>query len=201
MPCSCVPHTSPASEPSPSRQREEPNGPLETLAVIAPRQAAGTLRPMSLTLAFVTGDVTRIREAIVTEHPEALDEPAVVQNSADFSLHIQPSDLDLLSLAMHHHGDADAPLRLRPHLEVLVDEPDRGLLAVSADWVRYVAAVDPADAPELTRDWFGAMAREHGAGVADPSDDAVESVAALVDLCRAAIGAGADVYHWWLGPL
>jgi len=152
---------------------------------------------MGLTLEFYQGDPDALALAFENAEFEVLDDPGVVARTADLSLHITPRDLNLLSLQVGRITGAD-PMELRPHLDIVVDEEDRGLLAVSASWVAYLAALKPSHVASLVSAWFEAMQREHGDSGIRVTPEATRGVRDLVDLCVAARLAGSSVMHAWM---
>jgi hypothetical protein len=90
---------------------------------------------MGLSLIFYLGDSDAIARAATDLELERLDDPGTVTHSADFSLHIAPSDLDLLSESIGR-GSAQEPRGLRSSLEPILDEADHGVLLVAPDWVQ-----------------------------------------------------------------
>lgn len=83
---------------------------------------------MGLTLEFLIGEKAAIVKAVENENFEVLD---LIEESglySDFSLHISPTDLDLLFLVISDHLGKD-PISLRDNLDTIdcySDHPDRG---------------------------------------------------------------------------
>jgi hypothetical protein len=152
---------------------------------------------MGLTLEFLVGDVEKMAEAIRECDYDLLDDPECVSLRADFSLHLEPRDLNYLSQQLAEFGGR-APMDLRSHLSVRVDEEDRGLLLVDRDWVSYVAAV-PDSAPSAIADrWAAAMRQQYDDPELLPTDAMVASVSALVALCKTAHQHNVQVAHLWI---
>lgn len=150
---------------------------------------------VGLNLCFGTGDADRL-VALAREDPDAYLDELEAGLAADFSLHLEPADLDRLSTAVGRvAGHAERPLR--PSLDVLVDTADGGLLAVADEWVEYAARADPGRAGEVAEAWFEAMRRDHGEADLSVTPEATGAVRDLLELCAAAAGRGTPVLHWW----
>jgi hypothetical protein len=152
---------------------------------------------MGLTLEFLVGDAEKMAEAMRECDYELFDDPECVSLRADFSLHLEPRDLNSLSHQLAEFV-GQAPMELRPHLSVCVDEVDRGLLLVGREWVSYVAAV-PDSAPFAIADrWAASMRQQYDDPEILPTDAMVASVSALVALCKTARQHDLQVVHVWM---
>ncbi|WP_251318116.1 hypothetical protein [Flintibacter muris] len=150
---------------------------------------------MGLSLIFCAGADAeapkKILKALETVDYEALE--PLIARKADFSLHLIPRDLELLSqCAAPFSARKEAPFRAG--LTCYLDEADRGLFIVSEEWEQYMAAIDPAKAKALTETWFQAMGPE----AVSPSPDAVAAVEDLIALCQYAGQTGNPVLHMWM---
>ena len=151
---------------------------------------------MELSLAFFVGNVAAITAAVRAGEGTPRDNPDIVHEYADFSLHLVPRDLDLLSEAIGAHG-FEAVRPLRPSLTPVIDEAEYGLLAVDDEWVRYVA-LSPADPPENTAEaWAVAMRAAHNEPHLTVTKDMIRSVADLRRLCSRAHYEQRPVLHGW----
>lgn len=148
---------------------------------------------MGLSLEFVTGSPQKILEAVRAADYEALSR--LVTDRADFSLHLQPRDLQILSECAGSY----APLPdFRQSLTCYLDEADRGFFVVSIDWADAFASIDPGNSRKLTADWFAAMAvRYPGEELAPPGPAAEAAVRNLILLCREAKARDLVVMHIW----
>lgn len=104
---------------------------------------------MGLSLIFCAGADAeapkKILKALETVDYEALE--PLIARKADFSLHLIPRDLELLSqCAAPFSARKEAPFRAG--LTCYLDEADRGLFIVSEEWEQYMAAIDPAKATD-----------------------------------------------------
>lgn len=150
---------------------------------------------MSIRMYFGTGDpeeVARLGRQAGDRWRDAVEDT----EQADFSLHLEPADLDLLSLAVGDVVGVD-PQPLRPALTVLVDGAGGGVLLASPRWVGYIAAAHAADPREVTEAWEAALSDRHGAGSTRLDKDAEDAVRELVELCFHSHHIGAHVLHWW----
>jgi hypothetical protein len=114
-----------------------------------------------------------------------------IEKSADFSLHLKPSDLDLLSEAIGNFASRP-PQKLRSHLIVLLDIEGRGLMMIENQWVEYVAAARDVDINEIVGEWANRMK-------ISPTPDMNRAVTNLVGLCVAAQRDSVPVLHRWSG--
>jgi hypothetical protein len=151
---------------------------------------------MGLSLEFYLGNEEAISEAIRSLDLDALDQPDIVEHKADFSLHITPNDLNLLSQQIAAITNSK-PRNLRPYLTPVIDENDHGLLLVNAAWVAYVAQVPVGRSAELTEMWMAAMRQEYQDNSVTITDEAIEAVQQLVVMCTAAHQSGRSIFHIW----
>ncbi len=152
---------------------------------------------------FYTGDSRKIRAAFIEDEIEPysspidlLDEPGVVQVQADLSFHLEPQDLNLLSLQFGKYSGRP-PVPLRPYLSWILDESDHGLLLVADRWVEYAAAVRAEDIPAIVEAWFQSMRDEYQDDGIQVSPPVIQAVRDLVELCRYARQKKTRVYHAW----
>ena len=122
----------------------------------------------------------------------------MVKGMADFSLHIVPDYLDLLSREFAHESDQCA-MELGPHLEVLFDDIDRGAFQVDDQWVSYAAAVPKAAARSITQRWFDKMGQKYSDAKIEITEAGVKAVDDLLELCKRAKREGQTVLYVWFG--
>ena len=89
------------------------------------------------------------------------------------------------------------PVPLRPHLEVLFDDPERGALLVDDFWVSYAALVPKSEARRVTERWVNRMSQEYDDPGLTVTDAAVQAVEDLLSLCARAKTEGQPMVHVW----
>jgi len=151
---------------------------------------------MGLTLEFYLGDSDVIAKAVEELDLEKLRSIGIIKGMADFSLHIEPNDLDLLSHQLDQHSNQQA-IELRPHLRVLFDDIDRGAFEVDDEWVSYVLAVPRAAVRNITESWFNRIEQKYGDERIEVTEAALKAVDDLLQLCRRAKTEGQPVSHVW----
>lgn len=149
---------------------------------------------MGLTLEFHLGDCKAIVQAVRDGNWRGLGDHSSL--SADFSLHIIPADLDMLSTAIGLVTDQPL-LSLRPSLTPVVDEVDRGVLLVAPEWVQYVSALESEQAREAADAWAYQMRSKYNEKRIVVSGGVLRAVASLQELCRRATEIDETVVHVW----
>jgi hypothetical protein len=81
-------------------------------------------------------------------------------------------------------------------VRTLDDGEGGGADVVDPAWVEMVAALDEADAGEVTARWIGALAEAYSEDWA-VTETAVRAVGSLIRLCKAARLGRAQVVHIW----
>jgi hypothetical protein len=153
---------------------------------------------MGLQLEFYAGDPDKIGPAFTDIELDGLRDGTLAHSYADLSLHISPTDLDILSEQI---GVVlgQPPVLLLDSLERSIGgTPDEsGASIVSPEWVAAVAAVPSASAAKLTSQWLASVAAESGGEVVTDSSDAVAAVSSLISLCREASARSTPVIFAW----
>ena len=129
---------------------------------------------------------------------DTLYQSGVVEVCADFSLHIQPKDLDTLSVeAAGLLGQQ--PVLLQESLGEAIggDETDNGAFLVSSDWVSQIGALQPSAASELTKRWIASTARIYDDPEIRVTPEAEKAVSALISLCKRSTETSTPVIHAW----
>lgn len=150
---------------------------------------------MGLALEFYAGSREKIIKAVQECDLDLLDEPGVTAAYADFSLHMEPRDLNLLSRAIGVVENREV-LELGDFLNGVVDEDGYGALDVGRDWVRYAATTNPLNIDVIVQGWSELMSALHGESIA-PNDSMRKALSDLVSLCRLAVNTDAAVVHIW----
>lgn len=153
---------------------------------------------MGLTLEFYLGNPRKITKAMCNHNFDLLYEDSnVVYQIADLSLHLSPKDLNLLSRQFGIHSQ-QSPIDLRPHLKVLIDEQDYGLLLVDSKWVKYAAKVSSDNLEIIVSGWFESLRQEYPNEEISITEEAKEAVQDLLELCKKATQKKrAEVLHGW----
>lgn len=151
---------------------------------------------MGLILKFLIGSPKGVMDALSEYDYAKLDR--LIEKEADFSLHLEPRDLQTLS-------DCAASFTcrlLKPFREALVcclDEADRGYFLVDDDWVEAIAAIDCGQSKALAAKWFERMAEDYpDEQIGGPTPEAAAAVAKLVELCQYAVQYARAVIHIWM---
>ena len=152
---------------------------------------------MGPTLEFLIGDSAELSDALQSVDLDKLDDPALLKMRADFSLHIEPRDLDHLSREFGR-VTGNEPKDLRSHLQVRVDEEDRGLFDVDDSWVSYIASTPDESASEIAERWAATMREAYHDPELLVTDEMVTAVTCLIVLCKAAERDSLAVVHIWL---
>lgn len=151
---------------------------------------------MGLTLEFVAGDRHSLIDAVKNADFDALYEQPACMYRVDFSLHLIPQDLDLLSESIGEVAGL-RPLSLRPFLVPAVDGEEGGALDVNHTWVSYVAGCDESVATEVSQRWAEKMKARHPNEEIERTEAMTEAVASLLSLCKQAQAEDRDVVHIW----
>jgi hypothetical protein len=151
---------------------------------------------MGLALEFFAGDALTIGKEFTALKLPGLRDGTKALAYADFSLHLSPTDLDILSDVIAQRIGADS-LALNDRLIRNVG----GTEGSSADvvdpaWVRMVAQMEEAWATELASDWFKRLRAEYEEEI-ELTPDAVRAVEELIRLAHLAIREDVDVVHTW----
>ena len=153
---------------------------------------------MSFLIEFYAGDANEIGRAFSEDDFEALRNGNLAHSYADFSLHISPTDLDILS-------EQAAGLLERPPV-LLLDSLGRNVggtpeessaEVVSPAWVEFIAALPAEAAAELSSVWLSAVMAECGEEIDTNSPDAARAVGDLLSLCSEALTRRSDVVFAW----
>lgn len=125
---------------------------------------------MSLQLEFYAGDPATIGPAFTEIEFDGLRDGTVAHSYSDLSLHLSPTDLDILSEQAASLIGRNIP-NLLDSLEVSIggtpDESDASLVA--AEWVTGISQIDTNQCADLTRRWLEAVAAESGDDVVTDS--------------------------------
>lgn len=150
---------------------------------------------MGLTLKFLIGPPEEILEALSECDYEKLT--CLTEKEADFSLHLQPQDLQTLSYCAASYTKRFLK-PFRGALSCYLDEPDRGYFLVHDDWVKALAAINTKDAKIIAAKWFEQMAKDYpNESIGRPTAAAEKAVYDLIALCQYAVRSAKPVIHIW----
>lgn len=153
---------------------------------------------MSLSLEFYAGEAERIGQAFSAVEFEGLRNGTLAHSYADLSLHISPTDLDILSeQAAGLLGRSPVLLldSLQRHVGGTADESSADV--VSRAWVQFIAAVPVESASQLSSIWLSAVMAESGDEIDTANPDAAHALGDLLSLCREALARRTDVVFVW----
>ncbi|WP_146851070.1 hypothetical protein [Brevifollis gellanilyticus] len=151
---------------------------------------------MGLSLEFIAGPEHAVQEAIAGNWYDWLLDRDDDLLRADFSLHLIPTDLDRLSECFGEVTGRNSTF-LRPHLKVVVDTEDGGILSVAPDWVKYVSVCDLESVDVITNLWCQKMEKDHEGENLTPTEEMRAAVSALIALTVAAVRLDLAVVHGW----
>jgi hypothetical protein len=152
---------------------------------------------MGLSMEFYAGDAAVIGADFTAVEFDGLRDGTRARAYADFSLHLAPTHLDLLSVVIAERVGT-SPRTLNDILVRTVGgfEGEGRAELMNPAWVHMVAAADEATAPELSAAWLQRVGTQLGEQVA-VTPDAVHAVGELIHLCRLAVREGLDVVFTW----
>ena len=150
---------------------------------------------MGLSLEFLIGPPKEMLDALTECDYAELDR--LTEKKADFSFHLQPRDLQMLSDCAASY--AGRPLKpFRSALTCYFDEADRGYFLVHDDWVDAMATIDAKEHKMIAAKWFEKMAKNYpNEQIGKPSEAAENAVRALIELCKHAVQFEKPVIHIW----
>ena len=150
---------------------------------------------MGLSLQFLIGPPKEMLDALSAYDYAKLDQ--LTEKKADFSLHLQPMDLQTLSDCAADY--ASQPLKpFRTALTCYLDEPDCGFFLVGSDWADAIAAIDISKSNDITAAWFAKMAENYpDEQIGGPSAAAEKAVHDLIELCQYGLQFQKPVIHIW----
>lgn len=150
---------------------------------------------MGISQEFYTGNADAIGTAFGQLDFDALE--ALRTAYADFSLHLSPTDLDILSEKIAEQVKRPPVLLLDSLERSLADLGDDGAADVVAKaWVEMVADLPERDCKSVAAAWIQSVGDELGEQL-ELTDDAVLAVQNLVSLCRQAKEQSLDVVYTW----
>jgi hypothetical protein len=153
---------------------------------------------MGLSLEFYAGNAEEIGKAFCSFTLDKLHDGSLALAYADFSLHLSPVDLDILSQQIAVILRCEPIYLLDSLVEAFCEEStEHGADKVAGEWVQMVARLADEQLEELAHLWITGVAEEHKEPSIQVTPDAVRALRELVQLCRIAMQTGSDVVHTW----
>jgi hypothetical protein len=153
---------------------------------------------MGLSLEFYAGNAEEIGKAFCSFNLDKLRDGSLTVAYADFSLHLSPVDLDILSHEVAVILRCEPIYLLDSLVEAMCEESaEHGADKVAGEWVHMVARLADDQLEELAHNWIAGIAEEHKDPSVQVTPDAIRALEELVQLCRVAIQNNFDVVHSW----
>jgi len=153
---------------------------------------------MGLTLQFAVGEKQPIITAVERFDFDFLNQLESENKLADFSLHIEPNDLNFLVNSATELLNIGL-FGLREFLDTTkfyFDSEEGGAYLVGAPVVSLFSKFNENAAAELTHKWFEKMTAEYEQETV-VSDDAIEAVRKLIAISKKAQEQNLDLVHIW----
>ena len=144
---------------------------------------------------FYAGDPYAITKPVDHLGYDRLDDPLVAGAKADFSLHLIPDDLNFLSRAIAE-TTRQRPMGLRPIMQIVIDKPDYGVLAVDPGWVAYVARAEVQQAAVIADAWAKSLNLARADDLV-ANTHVLKAIEDLIVLCQQAHRSRKAVVHVW----
>jgi hypothetical protein len=153
---------------------------------------------VGMLMGFYVGDKRQIGDAFSSPATSSLWTQPFVVAWADFSLHLSPLDLDLLSEEACRIVHTQ-PVTLTGSLIERVggDGETSSADVVAPHWVEAVARIPDDRIEELATRWFAQIAAAHQEQPEPPSPDTLQALNELVQACRVATEKNLAVVHTW----
>ena len=151
---------------------------------------------MGMLLWFYVGDKKKIGEGFSATAAVPLWKQPFVVAMADFSLHLSPIDLDLLSEEACRIAGVQ-PVTLTHSLTENVggDGQTSSADVVSAQWVQTVASILDHHVDDLAKRWLVRVAEEHHEQPEEPNEDTRQAIRGLIHVCQIATEKRLAVVH------
>jgi hypothetical protein len=154
---------------------------------------------MGISLEFVAAPHKQVFDAVMGLDLDMLDHLRIPGRYADFSFHLTPNDLNLLTDEACQMLN-DEPVDFRESLDTYgwhIDEPDRGAYLVYRDWVELFSLMDDDQPDHLAGRWFARMGEKYDEPGMTVTPEVIDAVRALLSVCQYAIKSESDVVHYW----
>jgi hypothetical protein len=153
---------------------------------------------MGVTLQFAIGNRDAIIDAIKNLDLDFLNKLESNNQLADFSLHLEPVDLNYL-VNSAAELKAKPSLGLRENLDTetfYYDSEEGGAFLVAPIITDLFSEFDKSESTELTNKWFEKMRAVYNDDT-EVTDDAISSVEKLISICKEAKSLNNDLVHIW----
>lgn len=148
---------------------------------------------------FYVGDSTAIGEAFTNNDFDKLNDPNLVKACADFSLHLDPEALDILSGELHELlGQPRQTLTDCLGNSVGGDSESGESYAheVSYEWVALVASFPADRINELAAKWGKALSAHYGDEI-EPNEEMKDAVGDLISACKTSLSSPFPLVNTW----
>lgn len=147
---------------------------------------------------FYVGDKRKIGGGFSPNALVPLWKQPFVVAMADFSLHISPMDLDLLSEAACRMAGIPPVTLTDSLIENVGGDGETGSAdVVSPQWVHTLARIPDHQAEEFAKRWFARVAEEHHEQPEQPNEDNLRAIREVIHACRVAMEKSLPVVHTW----
>lgn len=153
---------------------------------------------MGMLIHFYAGDPAKIGAAFTNNDFEALRDPSIILASAEFSLHINPEDLEMLSEEASQIAGLKEPLGYYDSLEQNVGGDSEGSSAdaMTEKWIQLFASFSDDQAPQIGSAWMKAASNEYGKDF-EVTDEVIQAISELIVVCRTALSHNTAVVNTW----
>lgn len=153
---------------------------------------------MGMLMCFYVGDERKFAGEFSANASMPLWKQSFVVAMADFSLHLSPIDLDLLSVEACRMVGVQ-PVTLTNSLTVKVggDGQTSSIDVVSPQWVQTVARILDHQVEEMAKRWLARVAEEHRERQGEPNEDALRAIRDLIHACQIAKEKNLAVVYAW----
>jgi hypothetical protein len=153
---------------------------------------------MGLSMEFYAGDPKVIARAFSAYEFNALREHRAAAAYSDFSLHLAPSDLDLLTQEVSDALGCNCP----DFWDCLSDpvggnDNEYGAAVLSSECVALLGSISNEWLSEMTRAWMSRVAEAHEDPAIEATAETHAAIRGVAELCRFAENRGISVVFGW----
>lgn len=156
---------------------------------------------MGLSLEFLVGNKHEIVKGIAMENFDVIENIEKFGLVSDFSLHITPSDLDILfKIIGQKYGSGSISLKENlDTVDCFCDFPDRGAFHVKQKIKELIACIPISEESKIASSWYSALENLYQSEEIGDSSDAKNAIEDLIRICKVAINENKDLVYWWCG--